>query len=130
MSGYQCIQYGDDVSYCEELVGIISEEEYDKKALCLKIQCLTQARCPSCRDTNARITDDPNGGPPSWADRILPCDYHYKHNWGTKAVKRMVENAPKDTDPVMKMIENGQLPEDDDSLIKMLDVFASTYPKM
>ncbi|CAH6419870.1 Hypothetical protein HVR_LOCUS952 [uncultured virus] len=78
MSEYQCIKTNDDFSYCAELVGIISEKEYDKKNLCLKRQYLEQARCPDCRDKNARMTDDADSGPPSWIDRILPCRYHYR----------------------------------------------------
>lgn len=50
---YQCIQYGDDVSYCAELVGIISEEKCNGEALCLKTKILERARSPSCREGTA-----------------------------------------------------------------------------
>ncbi|CAH6419874.1 Hypothetical protein HVR_LOCUS954 [uncultured virus] len=118
----------DDMSYCEELVGIISKEDYDNKIPCLKRQFLEKSRCPTCRDKNIRTTDDPDGGPPSWAARILSCHYHYKRGWNLEAVRKMIGDTRKseDINPLTKMLNIGYMPKDNDSFMKMLDIIESS----
>ena len=89
------LNMGSDLSYCEELVGIISKEKFDGECLALKNQALEQARCPHCRKKNARVTDDPNGGHPSWSDRILPCQYHSTKMQGRNMILSMIMRNSK-----------------------------------